>query len=170
MQRESFGEIFTELFPLASGGKTRMMADSGKKLSVGRGHFCAAVNCTNSQYKPHCRGKSFFRFPRDKQRYVWLYLSQNLMPLNIYFSFLNVQNPFKSLIDWVLIQARWVYFIFHFSMSRTLSGVWMIQYWQVDSGALSTSTKWLHHRQPRELEVSLTNSLTIILPSETDQL
>ena len=43
-------------------------------------------------------------------------------------------------------------------------------WFSIDSGALSTSTKWLHHRQPRELEVSLTNSLTITLPSETDQL
>ena len=67
VQRESFGEIFTELLPLAPGGFRRMADSERKKPRVSRGHFCAALNCTNSQYKQHCRGKSFYRFPKDKQ-------------------------------------------------------------------------------------------------------
>ena len=35
------------------------------------GDFCSAVSCHNARYKHSCSKKSFFKFPREEDRYVY---------------------------------------------------------------------------------------------------
>ena len=74
------------------------------------GRFCSAINCTNCDRK--CPEMSFFKFPKDKDRYadidilfVYMTLRENLLPKitsvsDNWFRFSLTFN-FKEVLPWI---------------------------------------------------------------------
>lgn len=68
MTRQELCDLIVASVKMAASQSQDQMERVKKNRRNIHGDHCAALNCINARLKASCKGKSFFRFPKEEER------------------------------------------------------------------------------------------------------